>query len=450
MNLILQNRRLSIFFYLCFNCLLSIAQIKTDSVKLPFAIAAEKRLSNEDLKDKKEGVYVTGIPDISSDPVNGFGYGGEGSIYFNGKRSDPFFNYTAYRAKIDFVVFNTTKDQREFFIKVDVPYIFNSKWRLRIEGGYESNPNLLFFGLTPRESLRGLTYYPRNDSSKAPVINASYSDYENNGLVGNNENYHTYVKKEGVINVSMERSFFGDKIGALIGFEVAQLNYSTLDGNSLLKKQSDAGLVKGLRNNLITIAQFGLAYDTRDLEPDPSSGLFVEMTDEVSLKALGSSYDFNKIYAHANYYKRILPSVFPKLIFAGRLGLGYLSGDAPFFEYQDQWSQEGDIEGLGGARTLRGYKISRFVGRLMDFNNFELRWRFVKTEFFKQQLALSAVPFYDFGGVYDGLSEFDFSKMRYSEGLGLRIAWNINTILRFDYAWSKEDQQFFFNLAHTF
>jgi hemolysin activation/secretion protein len=145
-----------------------------------------------------------------------------------------------------------------------------------------------------------------------------------------------------------------------------------------------------------------------------------------------------------------MPSVFSKLVFAGRLGMGYLSGDAPFFEYQDQWSQEGDIEGLGGARTLRGYKISRFVGRLMNFNNFELRWRFAKAKMFNQQFAFSAVPFFDFGGVYDNLASFDFSQMRYSEGLGLRVAWNVNTILRFDYAWSKEDQQFFFNLAHTF
>src|SRR5690349_1602621 len=100
---------------------------KSDTTKLPFAIADEKRLSDEDLKDKKEGWYITGAPDLSSDPINGFGYGAEGSVFFNGKRSDPFFAYTAYKAKFDFVVFNTTKDQREFFLRLDVPYIFNTK-----------------------------------------------------------------------------------------------------------------------------------------------------------------------------------------------------------------------------------------------------------------------------------------------------------------------------------
>src|ERR1041384_7260993 len=98
---------------------------KKDTLKLPFAIADEKRLSDEDLKDKKEGLYVTGEPDISSDPVNGFGYGAEGSLFFNGHRTDPFFAYTAYRAKLDFVIFNTTREQREFAFALDMPFIFD-------------------------------------------------------------------------------------------------------------------------------------------------------------------------------------------------------------------------------------------------------------------------------------------------------------------------------------
>ncbi len=244
---------------LTISTLISLAQQKQDSTKLPFAIADEKRLSDEDIRNKKEGTHFTFIPDISSDPVNGFGYGGEGSVYFNGKRNDPFFNYTAYRTKIDFVIFNTTNNQREFFVKLDVPYILNTKWRLRVEGGFETNPNLLYFGLTPEQSLPGLQYYPNNDSSQAPITNARYNDYEKNALVGENEFYHTYTKKEAVINISMERSFFGDKMSSLIGFELAQLDYSTFKGNSLLQNDYQAGLVKGVKNNFITIAQGSLA-----------------------------------------------------------------------------------------------------------------------------------------------------------------------------------------------
>src|SRR5436190_4556897 len=172
----------TLFSFLILSSCLGFAQAqKKDTTKLPFAIADEKKLSDEDLKDKKEGVYLTGAPDISSDPVNGFGYGGEGEIFFNGHRNDPFFAYTAYRAKLNFVLFNTTRQQREFAFALDVPYIFNTKWRLRASGAIEQNPNLLYFGITANQSLRGLQY------AKAPgdtVYNASYSDYEENYLQG--------------------------------------------------------------------------------------------------------------------------------------------------------------------------------------------------------------------------------------------------------------------------
>ena len=423
---------------------------KVDTTKLPFAIADEKKLSDEDLKDKKEGWYMTGAPDLSSDPINGFGYGGEGSVFFNGKRLDPFFVYTAYRVKLDFVVFNTTRNQREFFLRLDVPYIFNTKWRLRAEGGYEVNPNLLYFGISAAQSLKPLQYYPDNDSTKSPVTNASYKDYEDHALTGGNQFYNTYNKQEAVLNISVERSFMEGRLRTLIGYEIANVNMTPFQGNSLLRNDFNSKRILGVGNNTITIAQVGLIYDTRDLEPDPSQGIFAEVTNELSLKALGSAFDFNKTFGHLNYYRKVLPGTFGRLIFAGRLAMGYTALDAPFYEYQDQWSSEGSIEGLGGPTTLRGYKQSRFLGRVMNFNNFELRWRFAQTRMAKQHLEFSVVPFYDFGGVWDDFSNLNSSNLRHSEGGGLRITWNESTVLRFDYAVSQEDKQFFFNLAHAF
>ena len=204
------------------------SQNVSDTLKLPFAIAKEKRLSDEDLANKKEGAYVTGAPDISSDPVNGFGYGGEGTIFFNGKKSDPFFAYTPYRASLGIILFNTTRSQRELMLTLDVPYIFNTKWRLRVEGGYEANPNLLYFG-QDENSLKGLQYYSNNDSSQTPIKNATYNDYEKS-LKGGNEFYNTYFKKEAVLNVSGERSFLDGKFRMLVGYEVAYVDFSSFAG----------------------------------------------------------------------------------------------------------------------------------------------------------------------------------------------------------------------------
>jgi hypothetical protein len=450
------------------------AQEWSDSTKLPFAIASQKKLSDEDLKDKKEGFYVTAVPELSSDPINGFGYGLEGSLFFNGKKSDPFFNYTAYRGKLDVALFLTTNNQREIGLKLDIPYLFSSKWRLRVEASYETNPNLLYFGTTEK-SLAPFSYYPANDSSTEVVNNASYDKYSNNldYLQNGNTNhyYNGYTSEESKLNVSAERAYLDSKLRLLAGFEVSSVKIGTYDNKSfkgaldpvtgdkvmannsptLISNDFKSGKIVGLGNNIITILQTGIVYDTRDLEPDPNKGMFAELTNEFSNKIIGSKFNFNKTFAQVKVYKKLFPSAFKKLIFASRLGMGYIAGNAPFFEYQDLWSSEGNITGLGGPFTLRGYKQSRFLGRVMNYANFELRYRFVAFNIFKQHIAFSAVPLFDIGGVWDNLSRIGkFSNYRYSEGMGLRIAWNVNTILRFDYAISKEDKQFFFNFGHAF
>lgn len=324
--------KILVLFLISFYSLPIFSQIK-DSIKLPFEIAKEKKLSEEDIRNKKEGYYVTGAPHISSDPINGFGYGGEGSLYFNGKKSDPFFEYTPYRAKLDFVLFNTTRNQREFKFKVDVPYIFNTKWRFRAEGGYEANPNLLYFGTTEK-TLQGLSYYPENDSSKPIIKDVQYNDYEKN-LTGINKYYNNYFKKEGILNISLEHSYLDGKFRLLIGYEVAYVDISSFPGNSLVKKEYDAGKIVGLKKGVVQIYQIGFIYDTRDLETDPSNGIFAELTNELSLKLFGSLYDFNKTFMHINFYHKLFPNLFKKMVIASRFALGYTALNAPFFEYQD-------------------------------------------------------------------------------------------------------------------
>ena len=282
------------------------------------------------------------------------------------------------------------------------------------------------------------------------ITHARYKDYANS-LNETNEHYDNYIKEEYILNISGERSYLEGKLRLLAGFEAALVNISTFDGNSRLQNDRQKGAVLGVGRSFVTIEQVGIIYDTRDLETDPSQGIFSELTNELSLKSLGSAYDFNKTFVHFNYYHNLIKTKVKKLVLAARIAGGYTAGNAPFFEYQDQWSSEGSIEGLGGPNTLRGYKQSRFLARTMTFNNVELRYRFAQARILKQHLAFALVPSFDIGAVSDQFKDiFKTKNYRYSEGIGLRIVWNVNTILRFDYAISKEDNQFFFNLAHTF
>ncbi len=453
---------------------ISVAQ--QDTSKLPFAIAKEKKSSEGDLQNKKEGVYVTGIPDISSDPVNGFGYGLEGELYFNGKRSDPFFEYTPYRYKLSMVAFNTTRNQRELSLNFDAPYIFHSKWRLRASTVIETNPNRLYFGYDT-QSLNALA--PANNPTHTF---SNYDDYKNylknvrNGKPGEapvvtDFFYNNFTQQEIVSNLTMEHSFFDGRVRLMLGYELGIVKVSTFD-NTVYKQATDsagntniaapngetkitadnrAGLIRGVGTSVLGMTQVGIIYDTRDLESDPGNGIFAEITNEWSNKVIGSIFNFSKTFFHIKGYKNIIASRYKAFVLAGRAALVINQGNLPFYENYDCYSSEGSIEALGGPRTLRGYKQWRFVGSVMNFYNMEARIRICQGKILKQHLALGVVPFFDAGSVANSFSTlFNINNYRYSEGLGLRIAWNVNTILRFDYAISKEDGQFFFQFGHTF
>lgn len=442
-------------------------------------LSDEKRLADEELADKKEGTFVTGLPNISYDPLNGYGIGADAFITFNGSRSNRLFAYTPYRSQIELQALVTTGKQQLVTLGWDVPYLFGTPWRLRAELGYEDNPNQLYFGTTTK-SLRPLRAQYPLASPFAGNPDDSFNDYEyylatvRPGQDGEApvvaDNYYNYFdKREGILNVSLEYAFLGGRMRAVGGFEAAYLDIGHYDGKkvtardpntgqqvdvangrTLLTDDEQAGRIYGARKGLVNIIQAGLVYDTRDLEPDPSRGIFAEVTDELSLPAIGSKYSFDKVFGQAKGYFRITPPNMMRIVVAARIGAGGTLGGAPFFEYQDEWSSEGSIEALGGYGSLRGYKQSRFLGRFIGMANLELRTRLLSFDALKQHFAVSVVPFVDTGGAWDRLDRLTVDNLRISEGMGLRVAWNQSTVIALESAFSEEDQQVFLQVGQAF
>jgi outer membrane protein assembly factor BamA len=236
-----------------------------------------------------------------------------------------------------------------------------------MEAAYEVNPNLLYFGVD-ENSLDDLRFNGNNYANYNTYADALSGKRPGNlGLgeanVVTDAFYNTYQKDEAIFNASLEHSYLDSKLRLLGGYELAWINISTFDnktssgndvanGQSLLQHDYFNKSVLGVGNNIVSFLQAGIVYDTRDLETDPSKGIFAELTNEFLTEAIGSKYNFNKTFAHAKFYAPLFPKAFKRLILATRAGLGYTVGDAPFFEYQDQWSSEGSIEGLGGAHTI--------------------------------------------------------------------------------------------------
>jgi hypothetical protein len=472
--------------------------LEQDTLRLPFPISNEKRLTEEDILNKKEGWYVTGLPELTIVPIRGVTVGANAFLFNNRDRRDPFYYYTPYRVRWGMGLRVAQNGRIDGELSVDMPYVFNSKWRLRGDIIYAHDPNWQYFGIGSH-TLAPLQY--RDRQTGALVSRARFDAYNRNlaftrpgraGVAGENPaqtytdvHYHELDYSQFLVGAAAERTFFEGRMRLMVGLELLLIGIDHYDGALVpgainaqtgveteaqqgvtliteeyrAKERGDADSywqrynIGGYNGGRIGLLQTGLMWDTRDLEPDPSSGIFAEYAQEISAPWLGSEFTFTKHLLQATAYQRLLPAHLSRTVLAGRLALGYIRGsNIPFTEVMDLWgsSEGGGIPVLGGARALRGYRESRFVGMVTALANVELRSRFYQTRLFNQHLAFYAVPFFDAGTVWDSFSTATLTNLRANPGLGARIAWNQATILRLDYARSLEDSQFFFVFGHTF
>lgn len=435
---------------------------------LPDFVPVNRLLSAQELAKKRTGYFLTGLPSLSSDPLSGVGAAFNGQLFYNGERGDRLFAYTPYVAKLSMQLQHTTLNTSRLQLGLDAPYLADSPWRLRLDLKAKNDPNKVFFGLTEAtlQPLPGGSYAAYNSSlnairpGSAPGEAAEVSDALR----------HRFREVEWMGNAKLERSLFDGNWRLLFGYELQHLSYpsflgtpveakdpatgqkrSVPAGSPLLDQAAASGEAFGTQGGIVSLVQTGLIYDTRDFEPDPTRGVVFELANEFSNPAIGSAFAFDKLFLQAKHYQRLWPERLERTVLATRLGYGTIFGDqAPFFEYQDQWSTEGSINALGGAQTLRGYKANRFLGRSLGFANVEVRHRLGEVDLLGQNLSFSLVPFLDVGAVGDRPAQLRLDAVKASVGTGLRIGWNRSTVVVLDYALSPEDQQFFVGFNRSY
>jgi len=456
---------------------------------LPFEIDKSKRLPDFELEDKKAGVFATGLPRFEFDPIRGFGVGGNLFIYVNNTKDDPFFEYTPYRHSLNAEFFIFENGRVRYAFNYDAPYIFNSKWRLRADAVLWEDPNAQYWGIG-RESLQQLQFRDKRTQEFRGFNKVQ--DYEDNlalaelgsdGRFYTDFHYNHLFQSEQLYNLLLERTFLGGRLRLMVGYEALFTNFKSysgrnaeeaydLDGNevdatnnlTLVDKQIAEGVwerfnLSGLTNNdeysFTSMLAGALIYDTRDFEPDPSKGLFLQYSHEYSPSWLGSDFNFNKMMIQGQYIttlKRWRQNK-SRLTFAGLAAVGHIWGpNINFIEMWDLSSQAeaGGILVLGGARSLRGFREARFLAPTVALVNLEMRGRFYEFRVLNQHLALGANVFFDTGSVWDQIADMNLRQWKGSPGMGGRIAWNQSTILRLDYAISSEGSQFFFGFGHIF
>lgn len=239
-----------------------------------------------------------------------------------------------------------------------------------------------------------------------------------------------------------------------------RLKHETVDLSEVLNQEKIVTSVKppeyddlSSQVNSLTLT---LVKDTRDFLQGPTKGY----RNSISLEQAGFGGDpFTKVKAESSYYKKLTD----KLVLAlnGEAG-AILGDDVPLSERFF----------LGGAETVRGYEYGTispvdFITYWRDDHGLYLdredvrvggsEMLLLKTELrYPLTQAIEGVAFFDSGGTWREMGDFDAGEIRYGTGLGLRVTLPIGAMIRLDYGHAlnpdeyQETQPIHFSFGHSF
>ncbi|HEX4421054.1 MAG TPA: DUF5982 domain-containing protein [Kofleriaceae bacterium] len=425
------------------------------------------KLTPGDLASKNDGGYVTGLPLFAYSTDLGLGLGARAYYYWNGHPDDPRFATTPYLYRLFLQGFASTGGTQFHWLDFDAPRIFDTPYRVRSQLIWQRNTNTNYFGLG-EHALPPLAF-------PGPGAGRSFTRYDDYAraqqqIGADGQTYGKYDQYDllrPIFIASVERLVLDDRVRVLGGvgasyarirdYSGKQVDASDAAGRTVqateattrLATDCAAGRLVGCAGGRDDFLRLGISYDTRDFEPDPNSGTFIDLALDTGTAALGSEYDYVRFLIAARGYWSPAPDA-ADLVLAGRLTFEAQSNGAPFFSMNTLPFTEDPRTGLGGHRTLRGFRQDRFVGSVMTLANGEVRWTFGHARIAGQRFGFIVAPFLDLGRPYDSLSGLSPRNWQTSYGGAFRIAWNLATIITVDYGRSSEDTGFYVNFNHIF
>ena len=409
------------------------------------------------LKDKREGAYITGLPLIGVTPESGVIYGGTIQWYDNGSKDSPFFAYAPYQKKINAIIDLGTEGRQEYILEYDQPYIADTPWRVRASGAYLVYEFEDYFGVG-EETLRKLRF------PGAPGVTYTRADDYFDALKDNRggrnwARYNYYDRRQIAFAVNVERDTLGGLLRPLVGFQVSHVDVRDYTGADVegginqetkLREDFRNGKILGFDGGWLNLLRVGLTYDSRDYEPDPTSGIVAQALLEGTTRWLGAGSNFGHATVGFQGYHRLLPDL-TRLVLAGNLLYSAHFGDTPFFALPSLAIPGSERKGgLGGWRTLRGYYGNRFVADVAMQGTLELRWSPLDFTVLRQHIKPILVPFADVGRVFDKVDRFSLDHWKATGGVALRVAWNLATIISFEYGIGSEGGLFYMEIGHQF
>jgi len=417
---------------------------------LAFAVCSAQidTLKQTGKKEKiKKGWNVGGLPVIAFDTDLGFEYGALAQFFNYGDGS----TYPQYKHMIYAEISRYTKGSGINRLYYDSKYLIPGL-RVTADLAYLTDKTYDFYGFNGYQSIYNDKW---TDDSK------SNADYKSRV-------YYKYDRKLTRFTTDVQGKLKDKRFGWVAGIGLYNFVTDTVDVDKLNEGKSKSDQLPYVQGGLFqqyvnwglidkderdggfaTYLKAGVVFDTRDNEPNPMKGIWTEavLTYAPSFLGIGSKFEHAKLsVTHRQYFTLIKE----KLSFVYRLGYQTtLWGNCPYYLQPNMTTlflRGATSEGLGGAKTLRGIMRNRVIGDGIAYGNLELRWKFVKFYFIKQNFYLSLNGFVD-GGMVTKSIKVDSSirdanpdyfssegeKMHYSYGGGFRVVMNQNFIIAVDH-----------------
>jgi outer membrane protein assembly factor BamA len=352
------------------------------------------------------------FPLISSDSDNGTGFGAVLTFFYE-DGTEP------YRFSAVANVYETTLGMADDFINFDWLDAFGSRFRLAAEVRLRNENNASYFG---------------SGNTSPPIVE---------GVAGS---HYTYGKTVPAIHIVL-RHPITSRWFWYVSYLLEDANIRIYPG-SVVQAQLPTGYQGGL-NAPVTI---GAAYDTRDSEVWTTSGSFDEFALRGASVATGSQYT----WAGGTIIFRHYWSLPGELVLADQLLIDVQSGQIPFYDLDTTGTLQ-ETTGLGGNDSLRGFVKDRFLGDVKLMDNLELRRILFSFHLFGDAWHVGATAFAEAGRVYDHLiadgaflTDGPPLLIHWDVGLGPRLVFGDNFLLRFDVGASVEGPRYYLTVRNLF
>lgn len=471
--------------------------VATDKSETSEKVRKEKKnvTYNENGEIIKTGLNLGPLPVVAFDADRGFQFGalmnlynfGDGKNYPN-PNAQWYFEASAYmkEAKVGSYLFRAEYDNKTL-----IPGV-----RMSICTRYDKDAALDFYGFNGYQSVYDMSLIEDNiefaDTKGGNKLKDKYEKSLGKSSVKLPKGFYRFgrdiVRIKADFTGKIAKNFYWEagyhfnwiKTGSYQPADYTVYGNEFNGGTSLFSLYKDWGIIpeQDANGGIISSLRAGLMYDSRNVENNPTKGIWAEAHFIAAPKFLGTTHQHFKFNATLRQY---IPLGTPKLVFAYRLAYQGTIGDAPWYSMPvyTTMGPKPDFDGIGGYRTVRGIMLNRVQGLDTGFYNIELRYRFIDFTLFNQNIAFALSGFTDAAHVFKGYDltnkneaalakSAPFKNELYkkyvntsvkdgfhgSAGAGLRFIMNQNFIVAFEYArcFNKQDgdSAFYINIGFLF